>query len=190
MTNEVIDKAIYSFTGLPHRLQPAGQFKKIYFINDSKATNGEAAAKALASFSQIHWCAGGLAKEDGLSACLPYLKNVYHGYFYGQCREVFAKAVKSRINFSQHDTLEQAVQAAAEAAGQQPDDEQVILLAPAAASFDQFSSFEARGLSFCNLASQHIAKFQAITLAVTGDRSCLTEQIGLISASVGGQLTR
>ena len=161
LTNEVIDKAIYSFTGLPHRLQSAGKFRKIHFINDSKATNGEAAAKALASFSQIHWCAGGLAKEDGLSACLPYLENVCHGYFYGQCREVFAEAVKSRINFSQHDTLEQAVQAAAEAAGQHPDDEQVILLAPAAASFDQFSSFEARGHSFCNLASQHIAKFQA-----------------------------
>ena len=161
LTNDIIDKAIDSFRGLPHRLQPAGQFRKIRFINDSKATNGEAAAKALASFSQIHWCAGGLAKEDGLSACLPYLQNVCHGYFYGQCREIFAEAVKSQINVSQHDTLEQAVQAAAEAAGQHPNEHQVILLAPAAASFDQFSSFEARGDSFCSLANQHIAKFQA-----------------------------
>ena len=161
VTNDIIDKAIDSFPGLPHRLQPAGQFRKIRFINDSKATNGEAAAKALASFSQIHWCAGGLAKEDGLSACLPYLQNVRHGYFYGQCREVFAEAVKSQINVSQHHTLEQAVQAAAEAAGQHLNEQQVILLAPAAASFDQFSSFEARGDSFCSLVSQHIAKFQA-----------------------------
>ena len=161
LTDYVIDKAIHSFEGLPHRLQPAGQFGQIRFINDSKATNGEAAAKALASFSQIHWCAGGLAKEDGLSACLPYLKNVSHGYFYGQCKEVFAKAVKGHINVSEHDTLEQALEAAVEEAGQHPGDKQVILLAPAAASFDQFASFEARGKSFCRLASQHIAKFQA-----------------------------
>ena len=161
LTDTVINKAIQSFAGLPHRLQPAGHFRQIRFINDSKATNGEAAAKALASFSQILWCAGGLAKEGGLSACLPYLENVSHGYFYGQCKEDFAEAVKSQINVSQHDTLEQAVQAAAEEAGQHPGDEQVILLAPAAASFDQFASFEARGKSFCRLASQHIAKFQA-----------------------------
>ena len=161
LTDDVIDKAIQSFAGLPHRLQPAGQFGQIRFINDPKATNGEAAARALASFSQIHWCAGGLAKEDGLSACLPYLENVCHGYFYGQCKEVFAEAVKSLINVSQHDTLEQAVQAAAEAAGQHPGDKQVILLAPAAASFDQFASFEARGESFCSLASKHIARYQA-----------------------------
>ena len=161
LTDDFIDKAMHTFAGLPHRLQPAGKFGQIRFINDSKATNGEAAAKALASFSGIHWCAGGLAKEDGLSACLPYLKNVCHGYFYGRCKEIFAEAVKSLINVSQYDTLEQAVHAAAEAAGQKPSDEQVILLAPAAASFDQFSSFEARGESFCSLASQHIAKFQA-----------------------------
>ena len=161
LTDDVIDKAMKSFAGLPHRLQPAGQFGQIRFINDSKATNGEAAAKALASFSKIHWCAGGLAKEDGLSACLPYLENVCHGYFYGQCKEIFVNAVKSRINVSPHNTLAQAVQAAAKAAGQHPGDEQVILLAPAAASFDQFSSFEARGDAFCRLASQQIAKFQA-----------------------------
>ena len=161
LTDGIIDKAIKSFAGLPHRLQPAGQFGKIRFVNDSKATNGEAAAKALASFSKIHWCAGGVAKQGGLSACLPYLENVCHCYFYGQCKEVFADAVKSRTNVSQHDSLEQAVQAAAEAAGQHPGDEQVILLAPAAASFDQFVSFEARGDLFCSLASEHISKFQA-----------------------------
>ena len=160
LTDDFIDKSIKSFAGLPHRLQPAGQFRQIRFINDSKATNGEAAAKALASFSQIHWCAGGLAKEDGLSACMPYLGNVCHGYFYGQCKELFAETVKSKINVSQHNTLEHAVPAAAKAAGQHLGDEQVILLAPAAASFDQFASFEARGETFCRLASEHIAKFQ------------------------------
>ena len=96
-----------------------------------------------------------------MSACLPHLKNVCHGYFYGECKEDFAEAVKSRINVSQHNTLAQAVQAAAKAAGQHPGDEQVILLAPAAASFDQFSSFEDRGEAFCRLASEQIAKFQA-----------------------------
>lgn len=165
LTDDVIDEAILSFAGLPHRLQPAGQFGQIRFINDSKATNADAAAKALASFKQIHWCAGGLAKENDLSACLPYLENVCHGYFYGQCKKIFAEAVKSRINVSQHDTLEQAVNAAAEAAGKHPGDEQVILLAPAAASFDQFASFEVRGEAFCRLASQYITKFQTIDSA-------------------------
>lgn len=160
LTDDTINNAINSFTGLPHRLQPAGQVEHICFINDSKATNSEAAAKALASFKQIHWCAGGMAKEDGLSGCLPYLKNVCHGYFYGQCAEAFSEAVKGQINVSQHDTLEQAVNAAVKAAGQHTDNEQVILLAPAAASFDQFANFEARGEAFCRLASQHIAKFQ------------------------------
>ena len=78
-----IDKGIASFAGLPHRLQPAGQIDNILFVNDSKATNGEAAARALASFENIHWCAGGIAKEDGLDACIPHLSHVAKSYLFG-----------------------------------------------------------------------------------------------------------
>ncbi len=161
LNDEQINDGIASFTGLPHRLQPAGRFKHIQFINDSKATNAEAAAKALASFTHIHWCAGGLAKADGLSACLPHLRHVQHGYFYGECAPQFEQAVAGTITTSQHQTLEQAVTAAVLSAGQTPADEQVILLSPAAASFDQFTSFEARGEAFCKIAEQTIAHLNA-----------------------------
>ena len=161
LSDAQINDGIASFAGLPHRLQPAGQFKQIQFINDSKATNGEAAAKALASFSNIHWCAGGLAKEDGLSACQPFFSKVKHGYFYGECAAQFEHAVAGEIDTSQHQTLAEAVKAAVQSACQTPAEEQVILLSPAAASFDQFTSFEARGAAFCQIAEHQIAHLNA-----------------------------
>ncbi|MEC7207926.1 MAG: UDP-N-acetylmuramoyl-L-alanine--D-glutamate ligase, partial [Pseudomonadota bacterium] len=165
VSDQQINEGIASFGGLPHRLQPAGRYKHIRFINDSKATNAEAAAKALASFTHIHWCAGGLAKEDGLSACLPYLTNVQHGYFYGRCAVEFAQAVTGKLPNSVHQTLEEAVEAATLSAGQSPQEDQVILLSPAAASFDQFTSFEARGEAFCQIAEQQIAHLKATQTA-------------------------
>ena len=63
---EIICKAANTFTGLPHRMQPVGKFGTISFVNDSKATNAEATARALDSFGSIWWCAGGIAKEAGI----------------------------------------------------------------------------------------------------------------------------
>ena len=154
-----IDSGIASFAGLPHRLQPAGQINNILFVNDSKATNGEAAAHALASFENIHWCAGGIAKEDGLTACLPHLGHVVQGYLFGACAKDFANSLEGQLPTSCFDTLEDAM-AAASASAQRcsATDQQVILLSPAAASFDQFPSFEARGQHFCTLAAATIDK--------------------------------
>ena len=165
LSDKQINDGIASFAGLPHRLQPAGRFGHIQFINDSKATNGEAAATALASFTRIHWCAGGLAKEDGLSACQPFLTHVQHGYFYGDCAPQFEQAVAGKIDTSCHHTLQQAVEAAVMSACQTPADDQVILLSPAAASFDQFTSFEARGEAFCQIAKQQIVHLKATQTA-------------------------
>jgi len=154
-----IDKGIASFAGLPHRLQPAGQIGNILFVNDSKATNGEAAARALASFENIHWCAGGIAKEDGLDACIPHLSHVAKSYLFGACADDFAASLAGHIPVSCFDTLEEAVEAASLSARQETaPDQQVILLSPAAASFDQFTSFEARGVHFCALAAAQIDK--------------------------------
>ena len=154
-----IDKGIASFAGLPHRLQPAGQIGNILFVNDSKATNGEAAARALASFENIHWCAGGIAKEDGLDACIPHLSHVAKSYLFGACADDFAASLAEHIPVSCFDTLEEAVEAASLSARQETaPDQQVILLSPAAASFDQFTSFEARGVHFCALAAAQIDK--------------------------------
>ena len=87
-----IDKGIASFAGLPHRLQPAGQIDNILFVNDSKATNGEAAARALASFENIHWCAGGIAKEDGLDACIPHLSMLLKAICLGPAQMILPPA--------------------------------------------------------------------------------------------------
>ena len=159
LSDTQIDAGIESFSGLPHRLQPAGQIDNILFVNDSKATNGEAAAHALASFDNIHWCAGGIAKEDGLEACLPHLQHVVQSYLYGACANDFANSLQGLVPVSCFETLEEAIQAASASAQKRPaPDQQVILLSPAAASFDQFPSFEARGQHFCALAAAHVAK--------------------------------
>lgn len=159
LSNAQIDAGIESFSGLPHRLQPAGQIDNILFVNDSKATNGEAAAHALASFENIHWCAGGIAKEDGLDACMPHLGHVVQSYLFGACAHAFANSLRGQVPVSCFETLEEAIEAAsASAQNSPPSRQQVILLSPAAASFDQFSSFEARGQHFCALAAAEVAK--------------------------------
>lgn len=168
-----IDCAMQSFPGLAHRLQPAGQFEQILYVNDSKATNAEAAARALASYRNIHWCAGGIAKSDGIEACLPYLSHVSHSYLYGRAAEEFAQTLRPRLPVSRYETLEQAVSAASQTAfaamaqSENKDDKQVILLSPAAASFDQFASFEARGELFCKLAAKEISKMAGFTASPT-----------------------
>ena len=158
-----IDTGIASFAGLPHRLQPAGQINNILFVNDSKATNGEAAAHALASFENIHWCAGGIAKEDGLDACLPHLGHVVQTYLFGACAKDFADSLRGQVPTSCFDTLADAVAAASASAQDSANtSQQVILLSPAAASFDQFPSFEARGQQFCALAAAHIDQLSPV----------------------------
>lgn len=147
ISDAVIAEAITSFSGLPHRLQPCGQLGQIRFINDSKATNGEAASKALAAFDGIYWLAGGLAKEDGLTACLSAAEHIIAGYFYGRDAPIFARQSAGKIPSQSFGDLRQALGAAyhdAHAAGTKA----TILLSPAAASFDQFTSFEARGEQF------------------------------------------
>jgi UDP-N-acetylmuramoylalanine--D-glutamate ligase len=159
LSDTQIDAGIESFSGLPHRLQPAGQIDNILFVNDSKATNGEAAAHALASFDNIHWCAGGIAKEDGLEACLPHLEHVVQSYLYGACANDFATSLQGLVPVSCFETLEEAIKAASASAQKSlAPHQQVILLSPAAASFDQFPSFEARGQHFCALAAAQVAK--------------------------------
>ena len=153
----VIEAALTDFPGLAHRLQPVAQTDTHIFINDSKATNGEAAARALASFDNIIWLAGGEAKEDGLLPCQPYFKNLAAAYFYGQDRAAFAKALENSCDVHQCETLAQAFELAmTQPRPQISSDPQPVILSPAAASFDQFTSFEARGDSFCALVNDWI----------------------------------
>ena len=146
--------ALGSFVGLAHRLQPVGRIDGISFVNDSKATNGDASAKALGAYESIIWLAGGRAKADGLSACHPYFKNIHSAHFYGECAADFYQEAQGHIACTSHKTMDEAF---AQATANMPD-EAVILLSPAAASFDQFANFGARGTHFEELATSFMEK--------------------------------
>ena len=148
-----IDQSMASFAGLPHRLQTVATMGPIRFVNDSKATNGSAAATAVAAYSHIYWIAGGLAKEDGLDAVIPHIRNVKKAYLIGSSAAAFAEKLRGRCHVDIYDNLHEAIHAAF---GDAKDNVNggTILLAPAAASFDQFDNFGARGDEFCQLAKQ------------------------------------
>ena len=145
---EVLCRAMETFAGLAHRMEQVAVVDGVRFVNDSKATNVEAAAKALACYSTIYWIAGGLAKQgDDLGQLLPLFQNVKAVYLIGEAEEVFAQALHGSLEVHRCGTLESAVeQAAGEAfaAG----DGGVVLLSPACASFDQWRNFEDRGDAF------------------------------------------
>lgn len=138
-----IEAGLHSFGGLPHRSQLVGDANGVRFVNDSKATNVDAALKALQAFPKIRWICGGLMKEGGLEPLEPGFEHVAKAYVIGREAEVFALQLPG-IDTAICTTMEAAVaQAAAEA---QPGE--VVLLAPAAASFDQYDNFELRGDDF------------------------------------------
>lgn len=143
LSPRAIEAALASFAGLPHRSQFVAEKRGVRYINDSKATNAESAAHALAAFPRVRWIAGGLGKAGGIAACTAQLGHVAKAYLIGHSARDFAL----QLGDTPHDvcgTMSEAVdRAAAEAeAGE------VVLLAPAAASFDQYPDFEARGAAF------------------------------------------
>ncbi|MDB2391125.1 UDP-N-acetylmuramoyl-L-alanine--D-glutamate ligase [Alphaproteobacteria bacterium] len=153
----IIDAGMATFAGLPHRLQPVGQTGSISFINDSKATNGVAAAKALMAFDNIYWIAGGLAKDDGVGEAGKALGAVKKAYLIGASATLFASQLAGKCTAEIHHDLNSATNAAF-ADAQSANDIAHILLSPAAASFDQFDSFEARGDAFTALAASLCAR--------------------------------
>ncbi len=146
--------ALKSFPGLAHRLELVGHRRKTLFVNDSKATNVEATAVALASFERgIFWILGGRAKEGGLADLRPYFPRIERAYLIGEAEEAFAAELDGQIDAVRCGTLAQALERAAEDADTSSAEEPVVLLAPACASFDQYPSFEARGVEFKELAN-------------------------------------
>jgi len=143
---KLIEGAFHSFAGLPHRSQMLRDRAGVRFINDSKATNVDSAAKALQAFPRIRWIAGGLGKEGGIADLAPHLGSVVKAYLIGHSARDFAVQL-GQVPHEICETMDRAVQrAAAEAeAGE------VVLLAPAAASFDQYPNFEKRGEDFAAL---------------------------------------
>ena len=143
-----IADGLRSFPGLAHRMEEVGRRGKVRFVNDSKATNAEAAAKALGSFQDIFWIAGGRAKAGGIEALAPLFDRIARAYLIGEAADDFAATLKGRADYVLCADLDEAVRRAAAEAAASTAAEPVVLLSPACASFDQFSSFEARGDAF------------------------------------------
>lgn len=139
-----IEPALRSFPGLPHRMERVGERNGVAFINDSKATNAEAAAPALAAFRAVRWILGGRAKTAELDACLPHLGHVRSAYTIGEAGPMLAELLRPKLPVTEAGTLERAVTAAAADA----ESGDTVLLSPACASFDQFRDFEDRGDQF------------------------------------------
>lgn len=146
----IID-GIRSFPGLPHRQQRIDKIDGISYINDSKATNADAAARALACYEDIYWIAGGRAKESDLSALDPYLSRVRHAFLIGEAADRFAAELRGRVETTRSGDLETAVRDARDVALREGIAGAVVLLSPACASFDQFKDFEQRGIEFQRL---------------------------------------
>jgi len=141
---------IQSYPGLVHRQEPVALVDGIGYVNDSKATNAEAAAQALRSFERIIWIAGGRAKEGGISSLQELFPKIETAFLIGEAADDFAATLEGRVSCEIVETLEAATSAAAEQALAM-DTDTVVLLSPAAASFDQFKDFEARGERFREL---------------------------------------
>ncbi|MFC0501212.1 UDP-N-acetylmuramoyl-L-alanine--D-glutamate ligase [Asaia krungthepensis] len=153
LSDEVIADGLRSYPGLPHRQALAATIDGIRFINDSKATNAEAAEKALLCYDRIIWIAGGIAKSGGIEALAPLFSRVARAYLIGRDAPVLRETLDAHgVANECVDTLEAATLASLAAA--KALDAPVVLLSPACASFDQFASFEARGTHFVDILSK------------------------------------
>ena len=151
LTDEQIATGLSTYPGLPHRMERVRDKDGILFINDSKATNPEAAAPALAAYPRVRWIVGGQAKTKALGDTAQHLDHVVHAYTIGEAGPMFARLLReNNIPVTEAETLQNAVKrAAADSQGGE-----VVLLSPACASFDQFRDFEARGDAFKRLVGE------------------------------------
>ena len=150
--------AMDTFPGLPHRLETIGTLEGVRFINDSKATNAQAAEQALRAFPNSWWIVGGRPKEDGIDDLTPLFPTIKKAYLIGESTEAFARMLTGKLEHEKCRTLDVAVEAAfrdAKASGQP---NPVILFSPACASFDQFKDFEARGDAFRSQAAKLVKR--------------------------------
>jgi UDP-N-acetylmuramoylalanine--D-glutamate ligase len=146
VSHEAAVEGLLTFPGLAHRMEAVGRLGGVRFINDSKGTNADAARQALSSYPSVFWIAGGKAKEGGIEALRDLFPHVAKAYLIGEAAEAFAQTLGETPHIVAH-TMERAVEmAAADAA--KAGGEQVVLLSPACASFDQFPDFEVRGEAF------------------------------------------
>ncbi|PIZ34275.1 MAG: UDP-N-acetylmuramoyl-L-alanine--D-glutamate ligase [Alphaproteobacteria bacterium CG_4_10_14_0_8_um_filter_37_21] len=153
LSPDLIVQAMQSFKGLNHRLQTVKKLSNVTFINDSKATNAEATEKAIKAYHDkgLYVILGGRAKEDGLKSLYPLLHHIKKAYLIGEAADNFSEILKAE---SVPHTISHTLSAALKSAYQDAlkvSDENVVLLSPSCASFDQFKNFEERGDLFCQI---------------------------------------
>jgi UDP-N-acetylmuramoylalanine--D-glutamate ligase len=146
-----IQKGLHSFPGLAHRMEEVGRVGRVLFVNDSKATNADSAAQALACFGDIYWIAGGKPKTGGLATLAGFFPRIRKAYLIGEAAASFAAELDGKVPYVVADTLDRAVPLAASDAAAAEVAEPVVLLSPACASFDQYRNFEVRGDAFRQL---------------------------------------
>jgi UDP-N-acetylmuramoylalanine--D-glutamate ligase len=145
-----IAQGLRTYAGLPHRQQLVGRVDGVSYINDSKATNADAAQRALVCYDRLIWIAGGMAKEDGIVPLIPLFPRIAHAMLIGRDTPILAATLREHgVPFTEAGTLENAVTLAAQAATDEK--APVVLLSPACASWDQFTGYDQRGDRFAEL---------------------------------------
>ncbi len=155
---EAIYEAMKTFPGLRHRQFLVRIINGVAYINDSKATNADATARALDCYRNIYWIAGGQPKEGGLDGLDGYMDRIRHAFLIGEAADDFAVWLDKRgVSYSISRTLDRALGEAhhrAQADRGQPGGAGTVLLSPACASYDQFNNFGERGDMFTALVEQ------------------------------------
>jgi UDP-N-acetylmuramoylalanine--D-glutamate ligase len=167
---EQIVRGMASFPGLAHRMELVAEIDGIRFINDSKATNPEAAARSLACYRPVYWIAGGQPKQDDLDALLPHLDRVRKAFLIGAAAERFEALLDGKVETVVSTTLDRAFGDAVAQARLDRLDGATVLLAPACASFDQFKNFEVRGDTFRTLVTDLRSPLRSATAGGGGGR--------------------
>ena len=152
LPREVIVAGMKTYAGLPHRQERVAAVGNIVYINDSKATNADATARALSSYDDIYWILGGQAKEGGVAPLASYFDRIRHAFLIGEATELFAGQLEGKLPYSRCGDLQSALDAAHALAQREAQGEgkgpAVVLLSPACASWDQWKSYEHRGDAF------------------------------------------
>lgn len=154
----LFQSAFESFEGLPHRTRIVAEIGKVLFVDDSKATNLEAASRAINAFNDVFWIAGGRGKGEDYRDLAPVFSRIRRAYLIGEAAGEIAEALAGEVDCIEAQTMERAIALAAKEAGVSRAPQPVVLLSPACASFDQFKDFEDRGETFGRLAQELVAK--------------------------------